>query len=236
MLPEILKFLNENAGAVGVIFSGLVTLATLVYAVLTWKLVSETKRMRKAQTDAKVTVRVETRKEAVNFIDFVVANEGVGPAYNVAFEIRPLRFKKIDSSIHDKINSLGFFQKGIEYLSPTQEIRTFLTSMLQDFDKKIDTAFYISVSYKNSSKEKRNDSFLIDMSIFKGLQQVGKPDLYSIAKDLEKIQKDFHNIATGFLKPYIITQTKDNYDREEQERLDEAEKFFEKEREKTDTN
>ena len=52
MLLDIMKYLNENAGAVGVVSSGLVTLATLVYAVLTWRLVSETRRMRKAQTDA----------------------------------------------------------------------------------------------------------------------------------------------------------------------------------------
>lgn len=233
MLFDIMKFLNENTGAVGIIFSGLVTLATLVYATLTWKLVSETRRMRKAQTDAKVTIRVETRKEAIHFLDFVVANEGIGPAYDVKFELKPVPSKEIDDSILNKIKSLGFINYGLEYLSPNQEIRTFLTSMLQDFEKKIGTAFNIKVSYKNSSGEKSNDSYLIDMSIFKGLNQVGKPDLYSIAKDIEKIQKDFHNLATGFTKLNIITQTKAVFLREEKEQLEEAEKFFEEQKEKS---
>jgi hypothetical protein len=230
MLLDILKFLNENAGAVGVIFSGLVTLATLVYAALTWKLVSETRRMRKAQTDAKVTVRVEPRKEAINFLYFIVANEGIGPAYDIKFALQPVPSKEINESILDKIKSLGFISQGLEYLSPNQEIRTFLTSMLENFEKKIETAINLKVSYKNSSGEKTEDMYLIDMSIFKGLNQVGKPDLYSIAKDIEKIQKDFHNISTGFTKLKVITQTKSDFIREEQQQLEEANKFFEKQK------
>ncbi len=60
-MEDILKFLNENAGAVNILFSGLVTLATLVYAILTWKLVAETQKMRRAQTDAKVSNHRQSR-------------------------------------------------------------------------------------------------------------------------------------------------------------------------------
>jgi len=41
--------LKPYIGAFSVLFSGLVALATVVYAVLTWKLVSGTKKMRKVQ-------------------------------------------------------------------------------------------------------------------------------------------------------------------------------------------
>lgn len=41
--------LKPYIGAFSVLLSGLVALATVVYAVLTWKLVSETKKMRKVQ-------------------------------------------------------------------------------------------------------------------------------------------------------------------------------------------
>ena len=232
---EFLKFLNENSGAIGVIFSGLVTIATLLYATLTWKLVNETKRMRRAQTDAKITVRADTRKEAISLIDFVVANEGVGPAYDITFVVNPLNPEKCDESITNKINSLGFINKGIEYLSPNQEIRTFLASMLKNFEKKIDTAVEIGVSYKTSSGEQIKDTYLLDMSIFKGMQQLGKPDLYSIAKSIENMQKDIHKLSTGFTKLKVITQTKAENIKEEQENYDRAESFF-KEQEKRDKN
>ncbi|MBU1340431.1 MAG: hypothetical protein KKE44_04565 [Proteobacteria bacterium] len=224
MLLNILKFLNENSGAVNVIFSGLVTVATLVYAVLTWKLVTETRRMRKAQTDAKVTVRVEPREETLHLLKFIIANEGIGPAYDIKFEIVPIYLKKIDASIREKIQSFGFFNSGIEYLSPSQRIETFLTSVLEDFDSKIDTSFNIKISYKNSSKEYTEDLYLIDFSIFKGLTQVGKSNLYTIAQEIEKIQKDFHNIATGFKELKVITQSKADHRQEEKEMFEEFKK------------
>jgi len=40
----ILKLLNQNIGVLTVIFSAMVSIATVVYAILTWKLVSETKK------------------------------------------------------------------------------------------------------------------------------------------------------------------------------------------------
>lgn len=38
------------------VFSGNVAVSTFIYAVLTWRLVSETKRLRVAQTDPMVSV------------------------------------------------------------------------------------------------------------------------------------------------------------------------------------
>lgn len=219
-MEDILKFLNENSGAVNVVFSGLVTLATLVYAILTWKLVSETKKMRRAQTDAKVTVRVEPRKETIHFLKFIVANEGVGPAYGIKFKILPISSASIDPDIKKMIESLGYINKGIEYLSPNQEISTFLTSILENTDSKLKTAFNIQISYKNSSGEKAEDIYFIDFSIFEGFIQIGKPNLYAIAQEIEKIQKDFHNIATGFKELKVITQTKEDYYREQSEMME----------------
>jgi len=48
LLEKLLEFLNQNSGAFAVIFSAMVAFATIVYAILTWKLVSETKKMREA--------------------------------------------------------------------------------------------------------------------------------------------------------------------------------------------
>ena len=47
----VLEFLNENRGAFAVAFSAVVAIATIVYAILTWRLVSETRKMRVAQTE-----------------------------------------------------------------------------------------------------------------------------------------------------------------------------------------
>lgn len=234
-MKELVLFLNDNSGAIQVLFSALVTLATLVYAFLTWKLVSETRRMRKAQTDAKITVGVSNRKESISFLDFFVRNEGVGPAYDVRFEVGAMDAGKGDESLVKKINSLGFIERGVEYLSPNQEIRSFLTSMMENFEKKIETSIRIKVRYRTASGDQINDSFLLDLSVFRNLQSLGKPDLYSIAKDVEKIQQDIHNLATGFWHLNIIMQSKSEYLAEEKTNMEEAHKFFEEKRAQQET-
>jgi hypothetical protein len=80
---NILNFLNENNGAFSLIFSCVVALATVIYAVLTWRLVSETRRMREAQTEPNIFVNLQPREEWINFIDMVIQNIGSGPAYNI---------------------------------------------------------------------------------------------------------------------------------------------------------
>jgi hypothetical protein len=72
-----------------VIFSGSVVAATIAYVVLTWKLVSETRKMREAQTEPKVFVTIQPREEWINFMDLVIQNIGLGPAYNIEFEVHP---------------------------------------------------------------------------------------------------------------------------------------------------
>jgi len=51
-----LDLLNRNSGAFTVLFSAVVALATVVYAILTWRLVTETKEMREVQTEPKIFV------------------------------------------------------------------------------------------------------------------------------------------------------------------------------------
>ncbi len=188
-MSDIFTFLNQNSGAIQILFSGLVTFATVVYAILTWSLVRETTQMRRAQTDAKVMVGVTSRKETISFLDFYILNEGMGAAYNVKFQVTHLKADKGDASIVGRINELGFVQSGLDYLSSKQEIRTFLTSMFENFEEKILTTIKVDVSYQTGVGNVVNDAYIIDFSIFRGLHQLGEPDLYRIARQW-KISKN----------------------------------------------
>lgn len=70
-----------------VIFSGLVAISTVVYAVLTWQLVSETRKMREAQQEPKFLVTTQPREDSLDFVEMIVKNIGLEPAYEVKFEI-----------------------------------------------------------------------------------------------------------------------------------------------------
>ena len=53
--------LNNNSGAFQVLFSAIVAFSTMVYAYFTWRLVSETRRMRKIQTTPEVCAYIQAK-------------------------------------------------------------------------------------------------------------------------------------------------------------------------------
>lgn len=83
-----IDFLNENSGAFIVIFSALGAVAALLYAILTWRLVSKTRRMREAQTEPKISISVQPKEEFISFIDMVIQNIGLRPTYDISFGLR----------------------------------------------------------------------------------------------------------------------------------------------------
>ena len=65
-------------------FTGVVALSTVVYAFLTWRLVSETQKLRRAQTEPRLSVFVELNEQTGNGqMDLVIQNEGPGPAEDI---------------------------------------------------------------------------------------------------------------------------------------------------------
>lgn len=191
------------------IFSAFVALATIAYAFLTLSLVRETRRMRRAQTDAKMSISLEVSDRWINLINLVVRNEGVGPAYNVKFEVTPVRSEGCNVSILEFINKLGFIRKGIDYFSPGQEIKTFFTSMTTDFESKIKTSLYASISYSTASGEIINDKYLLDLSIFIGIHQMGTPPLYKISQSLESIKSNVDYLVSGFKKLQVVAYSRE---------------------------
>lgn len=223
-MEGILQALNDNAGTIQVVFSALVTLATLVYAVLTWRLVTETRRMRRAQTDAKVAVGLDSRPEYRNFVELFVRNEGVGPAYDVRFTVEMLDAAG-DDSVFKTVQSLGFVEKGLDYFSPGHEIRSFLTTVSdeqKDYEAKMATRIRVRTSYRSGAGDKIGDTYALDFSVFKGLRPLGEPDLHSIANSLKAIAGDLGHIGSGDTQPHVVTQDVADYRRELQESLDSA--------------
>jgi len=205
---EILEFLENNSGAFSVIFTAIVAISTFVYAILTWKLVGETRSLRKVQTDPQVSVFIQHREEFINIIDMVIKNIGLGPAYDITFEL--------DNDIMDlgkkPISELNYFKSGINYIAPGQTIKFVLTSMLDDFEKKKNICIKINVRYKDKNNNLYQETFSIDFSEYLGILQLSEPPMYKIAKNIEKLQADFHRISTGFSKLKTIVYTQKEID------------------------
>ena len=68
-ITSLFDYLNQNNGAITVIFTAVVAIATVVYAILTWKLVSETRMMREVQTEPKISAIIQPKDYWLNFIE-----------------------------------------------------------------------------------------------------------------------------------------------------------------------
>jgi hypothetical protein len=81
--------LNQNLGIISLVFAGVVAISTIIYALLTWKLVNETSKLREFQTEPRISLSVELDQNTVTLMDLTIENIGHGPAYTIAFEIFP---------------------------------------------------------------------------------------------------------------------------------------------------
>ena len=216
---ELLEFLNKNSGALMVLFTVVVTISTVVYARLTAKLVTETRKMRQAQTDPKMEVVFKPREEYINFVNLYIRNIGLGPAYDVRFQFKAVSSEEEANKIIERFKKCNFFYTGFKYLAPNQEITSDYIRMEENFQERIKASFDIQVEYFNAARKKYSDTFHINLAELKGRTQLGKPPIYSMAKDIEKIRKDFGQLVSGFRRLRTDIYTSD--DRKKEEEADE---------------
>ena len=99
--------------------------------------------------------------------------------------------------------------------------------MTDDFEGQSASTLSFKLRYKSATGKQYNDEIIIDMSEIKGTSQLGKPNLYSIAKSLEKIQVDIGHIVSGFKRVKVDIYSKEDRELESdvfQERREEQKK------------
>lgn len=197
-LANAVDFLNQNAGVISTIFSGIVMLATVVYAILTASLVKETRHMRESQTEPRIEVTACPHDEAVSFFSLRVKNIGLGPAYAVRFQLRGESQSAGESELIQDFSKSQFLVRGLRYLGPGQELWSRFTQMNKNFEEKIKARLIIEVSYSSAAGRLYKDAIPVYFEEFEGYGKLGTPHLYSIAKSIEKIEKNIDYLATGF--------------------------------------
>lgn len=205
-MAEILKFLNTNAGALSVLFSLVVTAATVFYAVLTRRLVVETSQMRRAQTEPHVAVRIEPSDTSVYTILLVVENVGAGPAYSLRLSVNP----DFVTEQGQALSQLGLFQHGIHYLAPGQQVRLFLAHVVDQMDEiqqeggKFD--FTVSAQYLTAAGARLQHEYSIDFRHLIGIIERGSP-LQEVSGHLKKLADSISKIERGWGKLNVDVHT-----------------------------
>lgn len=225
----MIKFLNENAGVFSVVFSFVVMLATVVYALLTWHLVSETKKLRKAETDPNLSIFLEPEEQWISLMDLVIQNNGRGAAYDINFQITP----DFEYGKGEYLSSLPFMQT-IKYMAPGQRLKFFLASAVEVLPRATGKAFKITASYKNATGQTFQEEFNLDFEHFRGMHKIGEPPIYKIANTLEKFQKDWDHVVSGFKRLKVEVWNQADMEKEREEYKKQREEFLKQQERKPD--
>lgn len=217
---QFLESLNHYSGALTVIFTAVVTISTVIYAALTGKLVKETRIMREVQTEPKIHITVDDFDFAIHFVRLNIKNIGLGPAEDLKFEPSIISGGESATNLLKEFTESNFFNTGLRYFGPGQNIYSMYTQTTQDYEGKSASVLSFKLSYKSAIGKKYNEEIIIDMSEIKGRYRLGKPNLRSVADSLEKIQKDVGHLTSGFkhLKTDVFTSEDRRKEREEIEK------------------
>ncbi|OCH29007.1 hypothetical protein A6E12_08300 [Aliivibrio fischeri] len=197
-MDQVINYLNDNSGAFTVIFTAIVTLSTVIYAVLTGLLVVETKRMRQVQTEPKIQIILDSLDISINITRLKIQNIGYGPAINLSFKSSVVSGAESAEELLKEFTESNFFNTGLRYFGPNQMIHSSYTDSSINFEEKIKSVLSFDLSYESATGKKYKETVIIDMSELKSDYRLGKPHLYSIAQSLDKIQTDIHHLSTGF--------------------------------------
>jgi len=193
-------FIMDVKDKVGVIFSGIVALATVVYAILTWSLTTETKKMREAQTEPYVYVYADRFFELEPFCNITIKNIGNGVAKNI-------RFTKVEPDItvaskgDFRLSDVSFIKDGLTLLAPNQSIGVSVGPVvifdIEGAHELLRKTIEIEIEYESASGKPYTGSFLIDFSQFAYMllpKDTSKGILDQIHTTSEEFKKEFKEL------------------------------------------
>jgi hypothetical protein len=121
VLNSVISFLNSNSGAI-------LAITTIVYAIITGRMLYQTKKMRESQNEPQVFINVQPAERARFLKNIVIQNIGPGPAYDLKFKIEPdiiLRTGK-------NLSEINMMKKGFRYLAPNQKLECLIARPVEE--------------------------------------------------------------------------------------------------------
>jgi hypothetical protein len=210
-LTAALAFLDQHQSAFSVLFAGIVACSTVVYAVLTKRLVDETRRLREAQTEPRLSILLDPKDEWINLIDMTIRNDGPSAAYQIRFRLEG----DFPISRDKALSQLRVIRDGLPYLAPGHSMRFFFTSMVEQPELKKDARFAIEARYLNAINISYSNTFSFDFSAWEGLGRVGEPPLIKMAQAMADLQEDVHSVIQGLARLRTLQFTPEDLREEE---------------------
>jgi len=191
------EWLNQNASLVTVMFTAVVAIATVAYALLTYTLVKETIRLREAETEPQISLHAERDRETPELLHLVLSNMGKGPAYSVqtTFDADAALVQIMREQINFDLNEVSFL-KGLRYVVPGQEFRTLLSTVKMLSPEPPLPALRFEVTYSNRRGHEYSEQFLLDPLEFKGQGWPGGSRLADAIKGVQAELRELRETVT----------------------------------------
>jgi hypothetical protein len=170
-------------------FSAIVPVCTVVYSILTWKLVIETRKMREFQISPDINIYFEPSQTDVSLIHLVFKNCGQGYARNVKFEVLK-NFENYDSNSFD-IKNTGLIQDGIDNFYSNQSFKFFFTDLTKNTQSKKADHLLIRTTFEDINGKKNSKDTKLSLNQFSMIGLIEPPDNYigRISYELHEIRK-----------------------------------------------
>ena len=179
-----MDWLNSNSGAITAIATVVLVVITGYYVYLTWRLL-------KASHTPEIAIFLHPHEVHIQCLMLCIENVGMGPARGLRFQT-DFSFKPDGET---PLEEISFLKNGITYLGSGKKIEHFLVSVIGKLDNLKRSPLEITVTYRDLTNHKYEDSFHLDFGELEGLSRIGEPPLSKIAKSLEGIQKDLSKLS-----------------------------------------
>lgn len=172
MWNQVLTFINANSA----LWSFLGTVATIIYVVLTFKLLKEAINSRKEQNQPYVIVDLEVKSI---FLKMVVKNVGNSPAKNIRINVSP--------NVNNTLSN-------IEFLAPSKEISNVISYVSNN--EANETNYKFSISYNDIFKQANtyHHEYVVDITPLLQSTNLNESDNKAIVEKLDKMLSKFDHL------------------------------------------
>lgn len=188
--------------ALGSCVTAVVAIAAAGFAA--WQ-VWELRQTRERQTQPNVVAFVRPNAKVYQFLDLVVANYGLTPAYHVKLNFPPLTVSPYQNAVTGEEVTQLHIPDEIAILAPGQEWRNFWDSSISRYDKRdeLGSRFEGSVSFQDSRGNKFENPSILDWDALYDTTFVGdSPDASAKAvaeklSEISSVLKSYKNEHDG---------------------------------------
>jgi hypothetical protein len=202
---------TEGASLTTALSTIVLTITTMVYAWLTAILAKENRLLRKAGTEPQVVAYLSPHPRISGPLQFILANVGQGPAFNVRFRVVSggQDFDSHQARLPQPNIPLTVIPQGERY-------DTFFGMGWDMFAEPRLLPFSVEVTYRDLKKHEHVETFQIDVGQFDGRMTIGDHPEEELVKAAKEIASEMQKWTSRSLPVETVTQRERRREQQEQ--------------------